>query len=75
MMRDPEVLWYEVLPRQHAANSQYTKHAEFNLMSVRVPWNAGVTQTDYEPIALSVSDHEGLVGNLAVSGNPLQAIT
>src|SRR5262245_64746009 len=34
MMGDPEVLRYEVLSCQHAANSQNTKHAELNLMSV-----------------------------------------
>jgi len=39
-----------------------------------MPWNAGVTQTDYEPVPLSISDHEGLVGNLAVPSNPLQGI-
>src|SRR6516164_7426656 len=43
-------------------------------MSVRVPWNAGVTQTDNEPVSLLISEHEGLVGNLAVSSNPLQCI-
>src|SRR5215813_4583231 len=43
-------------------------------MSVREAWNARVTQTDYEPVPLSISDHEGLVGNLAVSSNPLQGI-
>src|SRR6516162_5092956 len=43
-------------------------------MSVRVPWNAGVTQTENEPVSLLISDHEGLVGNLAVSSNPLQCI-
>src|SRR6516164_264340 len=43
-------------------------------MSVRVPWNARVTQTDYEPVPFSISDHEGLVGNLAVSSNPRQCI-
>ena len=41
-------------------------------MSVRVPWNTGVTETDNDPISLTISDHEGLVGNLAVSSNPLQ---
>src|SRR6516225_1447248 len=44
-------------------------------MSVRVPWNAGVTQTDNEPVSLTTSDHKGLVGNPAVSSNPLQSIT
>jgi hypothetical protein len=39
-----------------------------------MPWNAGVTQTDDEPVCLSISDHEGLVGNPAVSRNPLQSI-
>src|SRR5215467_7356520 len=43
-------------------------------MSVRVPWNAGVTQTENEPVSLLISEHEGLVGNLAVSSNPLQCI-
>src|SRR5215831_3105321 len=43
-------------------------------MSVWVPWNAGVTQTENEPISLLISEHEGLVGNLAVSSNPLECI-
>src|SRR5215471_3890099 len=43
-------------------------------MSVRVPWNAGVTQTENEPISLLISEHEGLVGNLAVASNPLECI-
>src|SRR5215469_3050257 len=50
------------------------RHAKFNLMSVRVPWNAGVTQTDNEPVSLSISEHEGLVGNPAVASNSLQCI-
>src|SRR6516165_8738487 len=43
-------------------------------MSVRVPWNAGVTQTENEPVSLLISEHEGLVGDLAVSGNSLERI-
>src|SRR5262245_37919763 len=43
-------------------------------MSVRVSWNAGVTQVDNEPVSFSISDHESLVGNLAVSSNPLQGV-
>ena len=34
MMSNEEMLRDEVQPRQHAANSQYSKHAKFNLMSV-----------------------------------------
>ena len=51
-----------------------SKHAKFNLMSLGVPWNARITQVDNEPVSLSISDHEGLVGNVAVSSNPLQCI-
>src|SRR5262245_608882 len=43
-------------------------------MSVRVSWNAGVTKADNEPVSFSISDHESLVGNLAVSSNPLQGV-
>jgi hypothetical protein len=44
-------------------------------MPVSVTGNARVTQVDKEPVSLSISDHEGLVGNPAVSSNPLQSIT
>src|SRR5258708_36666286 len=74
MMKKREVLRHEVLPCQHAANSQCSKHAKLNLMSVGVPWNARVTQVDNEPVPLSISEHEGLVVNLAVSGNSPQRI-
>src|SRR5262249_27198577 len=43
-------------------------------MSVREPWNSGVTKTENEPVSLLISEHEGLVGNLAVSSNPLECI-
>jgi hypothetical protein len=41
-------------------------------MSVRVPWNARIAQVDNESVSLSISEHEGLVGNLAVASKPLQ---
>src|SRR4029453_19510505 len=61
IMSNGEVLRYEVLPRQQAANSQCSKHAKFNLMSVRVPWNAGVTQSDNDPVSLWFSQHKSLL--------------
>ena len=39
-----------------------------------MPWNASVALVDNEPVSLLISDDEGLVGNLAVSSNPLQSI-
>src|SRR6478736_5434601 len=43
-------------------------------MSFGVPWNARITQVDNESVSLSISDHEGLVGNVTVASNPLQCI-
>src|SRR5262249_58872936 len=74
MMREPEVLRYEVLPSQCAANSYCKKHETFNLMPVGVSWDAQVTQTENEPVCLLITEHERLVGNLAVSSNPLKGI-
>jgi hypothetical protein len=39
-----------------------------------MPWNARVTQTENEPVSLAISEHEGIVGNLAVAGKPLQGL-
>src|SRR4029077_5632912 len=75
IMRNGEVLRDELLPRQQAANSYCSKHAKFHLMSVRVPWNAGVTQADNEPVSLSISEHESLVGDFAVASKPLKGLT
>jgi hypothetical protein len=38
------------------------------------PRNAGVSQTENEPVSLLISEHEGLVGNLAVSSNPFECL-
>src|SRR6516165_3319442 len=43
-------------------------------MPVGVPWNTGVTQVDREPVSLTISKHEGLVGSPAVASKPLQGI-
>src|SRR5258708_18026633 len=44
-------------------------------MSVRVPWNTGVTQVDNELVSLSISEHESLVGDFAVASKPLEGFT
>ena len=49
------------------------QHTKFNLMSVRVPWNAGITQVDNEPVALSISEYQSLIGNLAIASKSLRA--
>src|SRR5258705_4965998 len=65
MMRDPEVLRYEMLTRQHAANSYCSKHEIYNLMFVIVSVNGRVTQTNYDASCLSISDDQELVDDLA----------
>jgi hypothetical protein len=44
-------------------------------MFVGVPWNASVTQIENEPISLSISERNGLIGRPAVSSKPLQRLT
>src|SRR5262249_27698413 len=43
-------------------------------MSVCVPRNTGVRQADIEPISLSIAEHEGFVGNPAVSSDPFECL-
>src|SRR5262245_9821128 len=43
-------------------------------MSVCVPRNTGVRQADIELISLSIAEHEGFVGNLAVSSDPFECL-
>jgi len=69
-----EVLRHDVLPRQEAANTQCSKQAKFDLMSVRMPGNARVTERANESVSLLISEHQGLVGNPAVSSDALQCI-
>ena len=71
-MSNREVLRDKPLPGQLAADSYCSKHAKFHLVSVRVPWHAGVTQSDGQTVSLSISEHKSLVGNLAVASKPFK---
>lgn len=73
MMSNREVLGHEVPPREQPANSYYSKHAKFDLMSVRVSCNARVTKIDNEPVPFSIFEYEGLVGDPTVATKPAKS--
>ena len=73
-MADREGSRHETLSREGAADPYRGEHAEFDLMPVRVPWNAGVPQADGEPVSLLIPEHERLVGDPAVAGNAFERI-
>ena len=58
--------------RTTAVSSDFVQVTQGDATGLLLPRGpARVNQTDYEPVPLSIADHEGLVGNLAVSSNPL----